>query len=189
MHTPYHLETYLSNSLGFEVHIADCHDPGEYGFKYTHPNRFEAVFIGEGTLDTKKVRTLLDRLKQSHTVYTINDRIIIILDNRNIGLFFFQNIRLHFQMFFWGCPVFDGAWDFDGTLDFNARRRYDLVPGIKYRGVGIATDEQIYLQNIDIKTYIKGVISNLWASAVRIVVNYWHMVFLTDPKSLTVTGI
>lgn len=175
--TPYHLERYLSNALGFEVHIADCHDPGEFGYKYTHPNRFEAVFIGDGTLDTKKVRGLLDKLKQSHTVYTINERILIIIDNRDSGWFRFLDVRIHGQMFFWGCPVFDGSRRFDGSMDFGARRRYDLVPGVKYllEG-GMATYECVAFKNVAIRTRIQSeeLPAGCWGSAVRLTVNFWR---------------
>lgn len=82
--TPFGMETYLRNAIGFEVHILDCHDAGEYGFHPEHPNIFKAVFIGDGTLNTKVVRELLDKIKQSHTTYTISDRIIVIIDNRNL---------------------------------------------------------------------------------------------------------
>ena len=45
--TPYFLEKYLKEATGFQVHIADIHDPGPYGYKPSHPNVFHVYFLGE----------------------------------------------------------------------------------------------------------------------------------------------
>ena len=82
--TPYRMETYLKNATGFDAFIADINEPGEYGFVADHPNRFKAYFMGEGTLDSRVVHKLLDKLKQSHTVYTVNQRTEIVVDERDL---------------------------------------------------------------------------------------------------------
>ncbi len=94
--TPYRMEKSLEDATGFEVHIADIHDPGEYGFFHQHPNMFKAYFIGEGSLDAKMVFGILDRLKQSHTTYKVQDRTNISIEHpvctirlRNVHLYTF----------------------------------------------------------------------------------------------------
>lgn len=72
--TPYRMEGYLKTATGFDVRIADINDPGDYGFVAPHPNVFKAYFMGEGTLASKRARAMLNELKQSHTMFTMNDR-------------------------------------------------------------------------------------------------------------------
>lgn len=128
--TPYRMEKYLENATDFEVHIADINDTGKYGFIAPHPNVFKVFFIGDGTLDTKQVREILNRLKQSHTIYTINDRIEIILDNKELEQIVIRNIRFGLCIPFWytsnGCKVLDGTWLLDGSIWLNSERNYDL---------------------------------------------------------------
>lgn len=86
--TPYCMEEHLAAVTGLEVHIADANDAGKYGFVPSHPNVFKAYFVGD-ELDTKKVKELLNRLKQSHTSYTMNNRLELMADNRAL-----ERIRL-----------------------------------------------------------------------------------------------
>lgn len=99
--TPYRLEIYLKNVTGFDVFIADCHDSGPYNYNPTHPNKFKVFFIGEGTLDLKAVNKALDRLKQSHTTYVINDRVEIVINNSNIEVVVLSNINIRMRLLFW----------------------------------------------------------------------------------------
>lgn len=70
--TPYKMERMLENMIGFEVHISDVNDEGGYGDGFLHPNIFNVTIIGGSGLNLEPVRNMLDRIKQSHTVYTIN---------------------------------------------------------------------------------------------------------------------
>lgn len=79
--TPYRMEGYLKTATGFDVRIADINDPGDYGFVAPHPNVFKAYFMGEGTLASKRARAMLNELKQSHTMFIMNDRTEIVSDN------------------------------------------------------------------------------------------------------------
>lgn len=88
--TPYKMEIYLKNVTGFDVHVLDCHDFGEYDFIPEHPNIFKVIFVGGGTLDAKAARKLLNKIKQSHTVYNICDMIVVIVNHRNL-----EQIQLH----------------------------------------------------------------------------------------------
>lgn len=78
--TPYRMEGYLKTATGFDVRIADINDPGDYGFVAPHPNVFKAYFMGEGTLASKRARAMLNELKQSHTMFIMNDRTEIVSD-------------------------------------------------------------------------------------------------------------
>lgn len=67
--TPYAMEQYLGKTLpGVEVHVMDCHDPGEPGFVPEHPNVFKVAFQTEGTLDARTALRTIDKIKQSHTM-------------------------------------------------------------------------------------------------------------------------
>lgn len=117
--TPYRMEKYLSDATGFEVHIADVNDPGEYGFVAPHPNVFKVYFLGEASLDAGKVFAMLNQLKQSHTTYTVNDRIETVLDNRNLERIVLENIQFQLSFLFWNALYLDGSWLLDGTNKLN----------------------------------------------------------------------
>lgn len=173
--TPYRMEIYLKNATGFEVHVCDSHDPGSYGFNFSHPNIFKAVFIGEGTLDVKKAKDLLDKkLKQSHTTYTLNDRVITVLDNRNLERMVLRNIRLKMQVPFWNCNLFDGSWKFDGSILLDAQRRYDLILGLKYTEGEFVTTERadIHLLAMRSKTELSERFKDARA-ILRFGINFW----------------
>lgn len=131
--TPYRMETSLANVTGFAVHVCDVHDDGGYGFVFTHPNIFKVVFIGDGTLDSKEVHKQLDKLKQSHTIYTVNDRTEIILDNRTLESILVSNINVRARIPFWGQALLDGEWLLDGSHLLDTERNYDLRLGLMYR--------------------------------------------------------
>lgn len=70
--TPYRMETIVRNVTGLDVYIADCHDPGKFGFSPEHPNIFRVDIEGGATLDVIiKALKLLNEIKQSHTIYGI----------------------------------------------------------------------------------------------------------------------
>lgn len=69
--TPYRMECYLRELTGLEVHVADVHDLGRYSDGFSHPNMFSVTIIGNSGLDLSEVRRILDRYKQSHTVYAL----------------------------------------------------------------------------------------------------------------------
>ena len=129
--TPYKMELYIGKVLGIETHIADCHDPGERSFTPGHPNIFKVTFVTEGTLDVAAVSAVLDKLKQSHTIYTIEDLIQAVIDSSNLERFLFRDINQRFAIPFWGCDILNGTRLLDGSVLVDAKKRYDLVLGIK----------------------------------------------------------
>lgn len=153
--TPYRMEKYLMDATGFEVRIADISDPGEYGYVAPHPNMFKAYFIGEGTLDSKLVHDMLDRLKQSHTTYKVNDRIETELDNRNLEQVILRNIRFRMPVPFWCEFVFDGSWLLDGSVILCWKRRYGLRLGLEFRQWVFYTPEQIRLIPVRFAAQVK----------------------------------
>lgn len=76
--TPYYMEKYLQNLTGFEVHVSDVHDIGAYGFMPVHPNVFQVVFIGEGTLNARLALEAVRKIKQSHTDFLAMEYISIL---------------------------------------------------------------------------------------------------------------
>lgn len=131
--TPWRMEEYLADATGFDVHIADIHDPGLYSFIAPHPNVFKVYFLGEETLNSKQVHGILDRLKQSHTTYTVNDRIEHEIDNRRLEKMILQNVQSHLSLMFWYVRTLDGSWYLDGEWMLNAQRRYALSLGILWK--------------------------------------------------------
>ncbi len=117
--SPYAMEEYLSHFTDFEIHIADIHDIGVYGFAPTHPNLFRATFIGEGTLEADRVLGALRKIKQSHTDFIANEWIGILT-----FLLIFYEIKLHFTT---DCyPRHNVPYLFyDGTAHYNGIYRYD----------------------------------------------------------------
>lgn len=153
--TPHRMETYLEDATGFEVHVADVSDPGKYGFTAPHPNVFKAYFLGEGTLDSKKVHEILDRLKQSHTTYKVNDRIEIVVDESEEEQIFLRNIRFKMGIPFWYEYVYDGSWLLDGSVILNQKRRYGLRLGLKNNLGRFITQEEIRLISVKYAVQIK----------------------------------
>lgn len=137
--TPRRMERYLEDATGFEVHIADIHDQGEYGFIPEHPNVFKVFFLGEKSVDVKAVSKMLDRLKQSHTIYSLNDRIETQIDNKDLEKIIPKNILFKLAMPFWNIRMFDGTWILDGSNVLDAIRRFNCAVIIKAK-----VTEQIY---------------------------------------------
>lgn len=98
--TPYKMEQYIEKVTGgVEIRVLDCHDSGEYAFHPTHPNVFKVICISkdtEDTLDIKKIRKTVDKIKQSHTMYTIAYVLVIIFDSRMLERIRLQNLNIRF---------------------------------------------------------------------------------------------
>lgn len=168
--TPYRMERYLQDATGFEVYVADVNDTGKYGFVAPHPNTFKVYFIGEETLDSKLVHKLLNKLKQSHTTYTVNDRMELEINNHDLEQIFLRNIRFKISVMFWydryvyndawlfdgtwkpdGTWLFDGAWLFDGTWELDGTWKFDstIAFNIKRRYglvLGLKHNMRIYVR-------------------------------------------
>lgn len=146
--TPATIETYLRNALDSDVYVCDVHDAGPYGYVPPHPNVFKVFFVGEETLDTKKAHKIIDGLKQSHTIYKINDRMEIAIDGSRIERVRLMNVKNNFAILFWGCRMFEAP------VAYGAQRRYCLVLGLKYNLGGIVGREET-VDNLTIETRTK----------------------------------
>lgn len=143
--TPYRIETMLANVTGFWANIADIHDGGKYGYKVSHPNTFIAVFVGDGSLNTKAVKRLLDSAKQSHTTYTIIDRMDTVLDCTTLEQMLLRNISIKAAVPFWRAALLDGSGYLDGSMLLDSMREYDLILGLMYRQGEFYTPQSIDL--------------------------------------------
>lgn len=154
--TPWQMERYLVDATDFEVHVADINDPGEYGFVSSHPNMFKVYFVGEETLDAKRVFEIIDGLKQSHTTYKVQDRINLSIEHlknamrlRNVCLHISIShcdehkvssmLKLHFKVEVPREKVnisvetkrnvirYNGQRKYDGTTTYNAMIRKEII--------------------------------------------------------------
>ena len=148
--TPYRIETMLANVTGFWANIADIHDGGKYGYKVSHPNTFIAVFVGDGSLNTKAVKRLLDSAKQSHTTYTIIDRMDTVLDCTTLEQMLLRNINVKAVVPFWRAALLDGSGYLDGSMLLDSMREYDLILGLMYRQGEFYTPQSIDLNRMRI---------------------------------------
>lgn len=148
--TPYRMETMLANVTGFWANIADIHDGGKYGYKVSHPNTFIAVFVGDGSLNTKAVKRLLDSAKQSHTTYTIIDRMDTVLDCTTLEQMLLRNINIKAAVPFWRAALLDGSGYLDGSMLLDSMREYDLILGLMYRQGEFYTPQSIDLNRMRI---------------------------------------
>lgn len=146
--TPYRMESMLANVTGFWANICDIHDGGKYGYKVGHPNTFIAVFVGDGSLNTKAVKRLLDSAKQSHTTYKIIDRMDTVLDNTTLERFIVQNINIMAAVPFWRAALLDGSHRLDGSMLLDSMREYDLILGLMYRQGEFYTPQSIDLNRL-----------------------------------------
>lgn len=146
--TPYRMETMLANVTGFWANIADIHDGGKYGYKVSHPNAFIAVFVGDGSLNTKAVKRLLDSAKQSHTTYTIIDRMDTVLDCTTLEQMLLRNINIKAAVPFWRAALLDGSGYLDGSMLLDSMREYDLILGLMYRQGEFYTPQSIDLNRM-----------------------------------------
>lgn len=154
--TPYKMEQYLKNAVGFEVHVSDVNDAGKFGFLPEHPNVFKLDFIGDGTLDAATVKTMVNRLKQSHTSYLINDRIIIVLDNRKLEKSTMPGMTIRARFFFWKDKAVDEGWKLDENvtgilqkLQIRLKQKIEiLVPQEKAEASIIVKKNEWYLNGV-----------------------------------------
>lgn len=151
--TPYRMERYLENATGFGVHIADVNDSGDYGFVAPHPNVFKVYFIGEGSLNSKLVHEILNRLKQSHTVYSINDRVEVKL--RNMERIVLCVLKMHIQIGFFYAHMLNGAWRLDGSVLLNSHRRYNLAHKLEMHYRHVFQKGEIWVSCVHLGSWVE----------------------------------
>ena len=177
--TPYRMEGYLKTATGFDVRIADINDPGDYGFVAPHPNVFKAYFMGEGTLASKRARSMLNELKQSHTMFTMNDRTEIVSDNRNLEEMNLKKVIFHIAESFWYSNLLDGRKLLDGSSLLYPYMRYNLMLGFKYILGGFTTPTDADLQKVKFRAK-QETENDVKAGAIRIAsdIIFWNTYLL-----------
>lgn len=177
--TPYRMEGYLKTATGFDVRIADINDPGDYGFVAPHPNVFKAYFMGEGTLASKRARSMLNELKQSHTMFTMNDRTEIVSDNRNLEEMNLKKVIFHIAESFWYSDLLDGRKLLDGSSLLYPYMRYNLMLGFKYILGGFTTPTDADLQKVKFRAK-QETENDVKAGAIRIAsdIIFWNTYLL-----------
>lgn len=133
--TPYRMEDYLKNVTKFDVHIADCNDAGPFNYVPTHPNMFKVFVVGEGTLNTKAVKEAINRIKQAHTTYMINDHVDYKIDNSAVEAFEFYKLLIAVKILFW---------------NINKNQKYNQILKIFMR-THISILEKLPVSNINFK--------------------------------------
>lgn len=93
----------------------------------SHPNKFKIVLEGDGNADIKKIRELVDKIKQSHTVYDL-----LYLENAHFEVPVRYAEAVHFRTGFY--PRFnlprlrlDGSWRLDGSRKLSGYNSLELV--------------------------------------------------------------
>lgn len=177
--TPYRMEGYLKTATGFDVRIADINDPGDYGFVAPHPNVFKTYFMGEGTLASKRARSMLNELKQSHTMFTMNDRTEIVSDNRNLEEMNLKKVIFHIAESFWYSDLLDGRKLLDGSSLLYPYMRYNLMLGFKYILGGFTTPTDADLQKVKFRAK-QETENDVKAGAIRIAsdIIFWNTYLL-----------
>lgn len=79
--TPYKMEEYLQKATDTEVHVMDCHDPGDSGYVPEHPNMFKVSVDSDSAVDVRMVLKQIGDIKQAHTVMEMLE-----LQTRNTGI-------------------------------------------------------------------------------------------------------
>lgn len=133
--TPYRIEEYLKNVTNFNVHIADCNDAGPFNYVPMHNNMFKVFVVGEGTLNTKAVKEAINRIKQAHTVYVLNDHVDYKIDNSDIETFEFCKLLITINILFW---------------NINKDQKYNQILKI-FMGTHISLLEELPVSNIRFK--------------------------------------
>lgn len=146
---PYRIEEYLVNEINFEAHVADCNDPGIFGYAAVHPNIFKVTFIGEGTLDTKKVKEILNKIKQSHTAYIMEDMVMASIDNKNLETVRCMRLDVHAYFYFFK-RILNGDWILDGSVSLGQIPIAEIAVGITLGTIRVVHKGRPCLHMIDI---------------------------------------
>ena len=166
----------MSNYTGYDFRIEDVHESHLYGWVPTHPNLFKVyIFAGDKTVDVKSVKRRLNELRQSHTAYSLQERINYIIDQSELERIEAFRMLLRMAVYFWGQQSFlDGTSLLDGSKLLNTVRRYDLIPRIVYRGEIPTADETFAFPRMIWKTCAK-ISEEISASAILgpIAADFW----------------
>lgn len=157
---PYRMEQYLQDMTeNYEVWIADIHDKGPRNWTAPHPNTFRAYFIGNGdtagTIDVDAIRRILDKIKQSHTTYTMAQIIDIDIDNTNLEQIRVPRIKMHIDIPYRSNIVFDGDWPLDGRYLLNQGLGSRIGVNVRSRIAIHQPEEVIQIPEVSLRAAVK----------------------------------
>lgn len=115
----------VAKITGCDVDIKDFAGPYRFSLTIHMPEEGE-------TLPYKSVREYIRTVKPAHLAAFLTWAFHADIDCAQMEQFLCPRMCLHWYMPFWGQCLFDGSWDFDGSVLMDAVRRYNLVPGIRY---------------------------------------------------------
>ena len=109
--TPWRMEQILKGVTDYDVQVHDCNEPGHY---FSHPNIFSVQLEGETEVELGEVKSKVDKLKQSHTVYLLSVILMLIECTES----FEQRVTYHSDFSWWKYSL-DGSFTLDGSINLN----------------------------------------------------------------------
>lgn len=109
--TPWRMEQILKGVTDYDVQVHDCNEPGHY---FSHPNIFSVQLEGETEVELGEVKSKVDKLKQSHTVYLLSVILMLIECTES----FEQRVTYHSDFSWWKYSL-DGSFALDGSINLN----------------------------------------------------------------------
>lgn len=85
-----------------------------------------------GAFPYKPVREYVRTVKPAHLAAFLTWAFHAAFDCAQMEQIIHPRMCLHWYMPFWGYRLFDGSWDFDGSVLMDAGSRYNLVPRVRY---------------------------------------------------------
>ena len=107
--TPWRMEQILKGVTDYDVQVHDCNEPGYY---FSHPNIFSVQLEGETEVELGEVKSKVDKLKQSHTVYLLSVILMLIECTES----FEQRVTYHSDFSWWKYSL-DGSFALDGSIN------------------------------------------------------------------------
>lgn len=104
--TPWRMEQILKGVTDYDAQVHDCNEPGYF---FSHPNIFSVQLEGETEINLGKVKSKIDKLKQSHTLYILSV-VLMLVEGTEI---FRQRVRYHSDFVWWKNSL-DGFYGMDG---------------------------------------------------------------------------
>ena len=114
----------VARIIGCDVDITDFAGPYRFALKIHMQEDGDALPYG-------LVREYIRIVKPSHLAAFLAWVFLVVIDSTQLEQFLHPWVRMHWCIPFWGCDILNGARFLDGSVLLNARRRYDLVLGIK----------------------------------------------------------
>ncbi len=132
----------------------------EISFKQCDENGNHGLFIiinkdAEEILYTSDFTKILRLRIPAHIKWQVNARIISQVDNTKLNQLQLVYIKFYMYIPFWGDDIYTGPYCYDGTLLYNAVRKYKIGLLIRYL-MHTKTQQYVAYRHSRIKTFIQG---------------------------------